>query len=717
MLTMVNQPKRKLKQQTKIGLSEGSGSFATLQKNKQKKHTTVVRPSNTSRRVKQIGCKTRVIAVDTETTGVYFRHGSKPFLIATCDQKGNTRCWEWKVDPVTREVKVPAKDKKEIKEYLQGATLVFHHAKFDFRAFETIGIGFHFEQDNFRTIQNTDSKSTTIITCPTFHDTLLASHAVRSSDKHELKWLAKYYLDFPTDDEAELLEATRAAARYCKSNEIAVTLGRSPTGKREVPSDFWLPKVVDPKNDLCLTYARKDVERTTLLWIFFQEILDRDNLTKGYERERRLLQTVYRIENDGITVSKRRLNKKIRALRAESKNYFLKAQQYVRSVLKRKINLNSDQQLSEFLYEKLKLPILARSEKTGKPRVNKETLENLLEIVAEKGTKNYQPKAARFLRNLLCGRAYDSGVKYLLNYKAFGTSHPTNPDFITLFPSLNQSGTDTTRFSSSNPNGQNVSKIALIEIAGEEYPGPRLRDVYGPVPGKIWYAIDYNQLELRTFAACSEDQQLLQALDEGEDFHSYVAVQMHEKPAEEITKAERKSAKYVVFGRIFGAGKTRIDKLAGFKGANDLFSRKLPNVAAFMQKVIKKVRELGHVFTLDGYRLDVPRQLAYKAVNYLAQGSAGSVIKNAMIAIDQKGLVDWITSRIVLQIHDELIIEVDKEHDSPEFVYNIMREMERAGEEIGVSTPVSCERISVDWGHGEEVEVTRKFIKPVKKAA
>jgi DNA polymerase-1 len=531
-----------------------------------------------------------------------------------------------------------------------------------------------------------------------------------------LKWLAKYYLDFPDDDEKILKDATKEAARYCKSNDIEVTLGRSPTGEREVEADFWLPKVIHKGNTLCLDYAKKDVERTTLLWVFFKDLLDEEGLWKAYERERQLLQTVYRIETHGITVSRKRLDAKIKALGRERDEYFEKAQSFVKRNLKTEINLASSQQLGEFLHTKLKLPVLARSEKSNQPKTNKETLEALLGLAADKDGGCYNLRAANFLRNLLCGRAYDSGVKYLLNYKAYEVPH-ANKDFIVLYPSLNQSGTDTTRFSSSNPNGQNVSKLALIEIAGEELPGPRLRDVYGPPPGKVWYAIDYNQLELRTFAKCSNDQQLLQALEEGEDFHSYVAVQMHEKPADEITKAERKSAKYVVFGRIFGAGKARIDKLAGFAGANDLFSRKLPNVAAFMKKVIAEVRKLGYVFTLDGYRLDVPRQLAYKAVNYLAQGSAGSIIKNAMIAIDRKGLVDWITSRIVLQIHDELIIEVDEEHDSPEFVYNIMREMEQAGEDVRVSTPVSCERISKDWGHGEEVEVTRKTIKPIKKAA
>jgi DNA polymerase-1 len=232
--------------------------------------------------------------------------------------------------------------------------------------------------------------------------------------------------------------------------------------------------------------------------------------------------------------------------------------------------------------------------------------------------------------------------------------------------------------------------------------------MFGPVPEKTWYAIDYSQLELRVFAAVSKEQPLIDALDAGYDFHGFVASMIFKKPMDEVEDWERTIAKNVNFALIFGAGEDKVNETAGISNAYELFADQFPNAIHYMQKVIQDVRKTGTLRTVDGYRLDIPTDAPYKGVNYLVQGTAGRIVKHAMIKIDKEEWFDWKQIRLVLQIHDELIIEVDNNspYNSPRYINRIMHLMSEAGAEMGINTPSSCERITTDWGHGEEIVVT-----------
>ncbi len=276
------------------------------------------------------------------------------------------------------------------------------------------------------------------------------------------------------------------------------------------------------------------------------------------------------------------------------------------------------------------------------------------------------------------------------------------------------SGTGTTRFSSSNPNGQNISKKNKVKFGQKGQEGyaefviPKLRDVFGPTLDKTWYAIDYSQLELRVFAAVSQEQPLIDALNAGYDFHGFVASMIFKKPMDEVEDSERTIAKNVNFALIFGAGEKKVNETAGISNAYELFANQFPNAISYMQKTIKEVQKNGHLRTVDGYRLDIPPNAPYKGVNYLVQGTAGRIVKHAMIKIANESWFDWKQIRLVLQIHDELIIEVnnDSPFNSPQYISRIMDLMSEAGAEMGMNTPSSCERICSDWGHGEEIVVT-----------
>jgi DNA polymerase-1 len=615
------------------------------------------------------------LALDFETTGLDIKTVDEPFMASTCDEDGNTRYWRWKVDPFTRKVTVPKAERDSLEKYLSNKVIIFHNAKYDIRCLEKIGINFHWN----------------------FEETLLASHAVSSSDKHGLKELAVKYLEFSDSDEKLLKQAVNRARHQARKLGWMVHEATEP--------DYWIPGQLDETDRTCETYAVQDAERTMLLWKLYEPLLDELDLRAGYEREKELLRVVYRMESDGITINLRRLNEIQSFLLREVSEAESMAKDEAKGIGLYNLNLDSNKQLPKLLHDPkyLGLPIGKTTEK-GNISMDKEALSTLYKA-SESGSPAYN-----FLRQMLLRRTFLSGIRYLEGYKS--KAYKINNEWAILFASLNQTGTQTTRFSSSNPNGQNVSKKAKAKLKWgdkeEEFSIPKLREVFGPVPGKVWYAIDYSQLELRVFAAVSKEQGLIDALNAGYDFHGYVASRIFNKPMDEISDQERTIAKNTNFALIFGASPRKVNETAGIPNAYELFAGQFPNATAFMQKTIREVKKTGHVRTVDGYRLDIPLNAPYKAVNYLVQGTAGRIVKNAMVKIDREDWFDWENIRLVLQIHDELIIETDSrgEYNTPQYISRITDLMQEAGSDMGINTPVDCDLITTDWGHGQLIKVT-----------
>lgn len=629
------------------------------------------------------------IAIDTETTGLDLRHGCKAFMVTACDEKGHTRVWEGVVNPLNRCVIWSRSVIDDIHEFLEDYDeLVFHNASFDLDALQGIGLDLYSRIDQV-------------------HDTMFMSHVVDSEGPHGLKHLALQYCDILDDDEAILDETVKKARSICsrKLKDWRIAKKGDPhfplQDQKFHKADFWLPRAVydhDPElipevwrdafSDSCMEYATKDVERTMALYVFFKQVIELEGLGGMYERERRLLPVVKRMEANGVSLRKRTLIREMSRYTRESR----KAEAECRKLAKRSdLNLGSPKQLVEVLYNDMGLKT-AKQTKGKQPSTDADTLKELLEKADQYVHGSKLTRARKFLENLLFQKSNETSLKYL---KAYYRSHIDWK----VHSNFRQVGLSTTRFGSSNPNMQNVGKGKEDEEDHEiDY---RLRDVFGPRDGRVWYTLDYSQLQLRIFAYASQEQSLIQAFLDGWDYHNYVSCKLFD--TDKPTDLQRRIAKNVNFALIFGGGKWKVDSTAGMPGAYDMFQGQFPNVKDFMRKVSNQVKHNGYVETLYGYRLQVPQDKPYVGVNYIVQGTEGDVVKNAMIECDK-----YLQSNpkyrgsIVLQVHDELVFEF--EIDPPLKVIKKLKSiMEKAGSDLGMITPVDASRVVRKWSEKEDV--------------
>lgn len=310
-------------------------------------------------------------------------------------------------------------------------------------------------------------------------------------------------------------------------------------------------------------------------------------------------------------------------------------------------NINSPKQLGEILFVKLGLPALKKT-KTGFS-TNAEVLENLIYA---------HPIIAKILDYRLLNKlktTYLDGLKALIN-----------PETKRIHTSFNQTVTETGRLSSSEPNLQNIP-VRTAE-------GRKIRSLFEPGEGydRILSA-DYSQIELRIMAHMSEDKHFLEAFRQNQDIHLATAAQVFKVPIEEVTPQMRSRAKAVNFGIIYGISPFGLAKNLHIspKEASeyiDNYLKECSGVKNFMEKIVKEAHEKGYVTTLFGRRRYLPaiksrnftqRSLAERmAMNTPIQGTAADIIKIAMNKADAAIKKAGLKSRILLQVHDELVLEV-----------------------------------------------------------
>ncbi|MBP2850092.1 DNA polymerase I [Dickeya oryzae] len=310
-------------------------------------------------------------------------------------------------------------------------------------------------------------------------------------------------------------------------------------------------------------------------------------------------------------------------------------------------NLASPKQLGAILYEKLQLPVIKKTPK-GAPSTNEE-------VLAELALDYPLPKLILEHRGLAKLKStYTDKLPQMIN-----------PSTKRVHTSYHQAVTATGRLSSSDPNLQN------IPVRNEE--GRRIRQAFIAPQGYQILAADYSQIELRIMAHLSRDAGLLKAFSEGLDIHRATAAEVFGLPLDKVTTEQRRSAKAINFGLIYGMSAFGLSRQLGIARNEaqkymNLYFERYPGVQEYMERTRQQAAEQGYVSTLDGRRLYLPdihsrnamsRKAAERAaINAPMQGTAADIIKKAMIAID-----DWLQQEkplatMLMQVHDELVFEV-----------------------------------------------------------
>ncbi len=356
-----------------------------------------------------------------------------------------------------------------------------------------------------------------------------------------------------------------------------------------------------------------------------------------------LLSVLSRIERNGVLVSREQLAKQS----GELGQRLLELEQQAHDIAGEPFNLSSTKQLGAILFDKLDHPVIKKTPK-GAPSTAEEVLVEL---------------------------AVDYPLpQVILEYRGLAKLKSTYTDKLPemikpatgrLHTSYHQAGTATGRLSSSDPNLQN------IPIRSAE--GRRIRQAFVAAPGCKLVAADYSQIELRIMAHLSGDEGLIRAFAEGADIHRATAAEVFGLALEEVSDEQRRSAKAINFGLIYGMsafGLARQLRLGRNEAQAyiDRYFERYPGVRNYMDNIREQAAELGYVETLFGRRLYLPeiksrngmrRQAAERtAINAPMQGTAADIIKRAMLAVDRWLSESAVEARMIMQVHDELVLEV-----------------------------------------------------------
>jgi DNA polymerase-1 len=450
-------------------------------------------------------------------------------------------------------------------------------------------------------------------------DTMLESYVLNSTaTRHDMDSLANRYLSHNT----------------IKYEEVA---GK---GARQLRFDQVPLEQAGP-------YAAEDAEVTLRLHRQLWPQLEAEPSLKNLfeQLEMPLVPILSRIERTGVRIDATMLATQSNQLATRMGELELKAYE----IAGRNFNLGSPKQIGQIFFEELELPVIAKTPK-GAPS----TAESVLQELAEQGFE----LPAIILEH--------RGLSKLKSTYTDKLPLMVDPESRRVHTSYHQAVAATGRLSSSDPNLQN------IPVRSEE--GRRIRQAFVPEPGYRMLAADYSQIELRIMAHLSGDEGLLNAFANGQDIHRATAAEVFDADSlEAVTAEQRRSAKAINFGLIYGMSAFGLAKQLGIERSAaqqyvDLYFHRYPGVKAFMDSIREDAAEKGYVETVFGRRLylpdinarNQPRRAAAErtAINAPMQGTASDIIKRAMLRVDR-----WIREesppvRMIMQVHDELVFEV-----------------------------------------------------------
>lgn len=677
-----------------------------------------------------------LLAVDTETTGVDFYHGTKPYIITTCDSKGNQITWEWDVDPLTREPNIPEEDLLEVKELLENNDLIFQNSLFDIKAINTI---VQIDWDYSR-----------------IHDTLFAAHLINSSERHDLTSLCVKYLGYnPAKFEKNIQTITNKARRLARKHfpdwRIAVKGAEDMPSNKGEPwkADMWLPRALHKvRPDLtteeyetrCLDYANTDSACTFALHEVQQKLINERGHDKLYTYSLKRIPIILSMEDRGITANKTRLDtleleymleaskgRKICSKIAKDYGYYLALPKS-----------GNNQDLLNFVFDVLELDPVSKSKKTGNPSLDKAAIDYYENTLEEGG------KPLEFIKTLKEVRQRSTALNYIEGYRRFWLPLKTtlmrkHEDWFRLHPSLNPTGTSTLRWSSKNPNEQNISKKE----------GFNLRYCFGPAPEREWWSLDANNIELRIPAYESGEQAMIDIFDRPNDppfygsYHLLIFSLLYPDLWKKYEAGVKKKfvssnygwAKNFNFADQYGAGSKTADAAAHLSGAQQMVNKQLKAKAELNKKYVSLANKNGYVETIPDKTVDPDRGYPIycqrtnwgkvkptQPLNYHVQSTAMQWMTKAMIRCDEylkevnykhSFLEDTDKNGyyMIMQVHDELVFDFPKGSNQEPWKTNlpiikrIKELMEEGGNDIGIPTPVSVEYHQTHWGESIEVEV------------
>ena len=484
------------------------------------------------------------------------------------------------------------------------------------------------------------------------HDTMLASYVYNSvGGKHDMDSLALRFLQ-----------------HSCISFEQIAGKGKKQLTFNQIELEQASP------------YAAEDADVTLRLHNRLLANIEQDEKLKTiYEEvEVPLVPVLSRIERTGVLIDDMKLA-------AQSQEIALRLdelEQQAFEIAEQEFNMNSPKQLQAILFEKMGLPVVKKTP-SGTPSTNEEVLQELaLDYPLPKLILEYR------------------GLAKLKSTYTDKLPKMINPETGRVHTSYHQAVTATGRLSSTDPNLQN------IPIRNDE--GRRIRQAFIAPHGYKIMAVDYSQIELRIMAHLSGDEALLDAFQQGKDIHAATAAEIIGVDIEQVSAEQRRRAKAVNFGLIYGMSAFGLAKQLGIPRGEaqqymDTYFERYPGVMQYMEDTRSAAAEQGYVETIFGRRLHLPeiksrngmrRKAAERAaINAPMQGTAADIIKKAMLLVDE-----WIESqgqgrvKLLMQVHDELVFEVQE---------SALAEIESKVQELMESAAQLDVPLIAEAGHGD----------------
>ena len=473
-----------------------------------------------------------------------------------------------------------------------------HNIKFDFKVLKQYGI----------TVEGL------------LFDTMIAHYLLNPDGRHVMEYLSEMYLNYKPIS----LESLVGKKGKNQGNLRSVSLAEQ------------------------TEYASEDADLAFRLYQVFAPQLKKENLEDLFFKvEMPLMKVLAKMELEGIALDKKWLEQES----IDLENDLRQLEKTIFELSGEEFNMNSPKQLGEVLFEKMQLDPKAKKTKSGQYA----TSEDILQKLSSK----------------------HEIIKHILEYRTYQKLKSTYVDALPLqidkndhrvHTNFSQTTAATGRLASVNPNLQNIPIRTLR--------GQQIRGAFVANPGNKLIAADYSQIELRLIAAISEEENMIKAFQNAEDIHASTASKLFNIPLEEVTKTQRSQAKTVNFGILYGQGAFALAEQTGLsrKEAKEMiesYFETYPNLKKYMANQVVKAQEMGYVETIlnrkrhlkdiNSANFVVKAHAERNAVNAPIQGSAADVIKLAMIKIDEQLTKQNLKTKMLLQVHDELVFEAPEE--------------------------------------------------------